>query len=66
MCLHISDDQHERRYRDWERRYTKAAESFAVCELLEALGSAASSDEISTIVDTHDQLTCLAAGHTLS
>jgi hypothetical protein len=60
------DAAQERRYRDWERRYTQVAESFAVCELLEAFGGGASNGEISTILDTHDQLTCLAQGRKLA
>ena len=60
------DAEQERRYRDWERRYTKAAQCFAVCELLEVCGGAASNGEISTILDTHDKLTCLAQGRKLA
>ncbi len=60
------DDASERLYRDWERRYTKAGENYGVCELLEVCGNAAPDNEIVTILETHDRLTCDGQGRRLA
>lgn len=60
------DAERERRYRDWERRYTKASDAYGVCELLEVCGNAAPDNEIVTILGTHDRLTCDGRGKKLA
>jgi hypothetical protein len=51
------DQQAERVYRDWERRYEKASQRYRVCELAETCGRVAANGAISPVVELHDRLT---------
>jgi len=53
-----TSDQQERRYRAWEERYARAAQAYAVCELIECYGDTIADEQISAIVEKHDGLTC--------
>jgi hypothetical protein len=52
------DSRAEHSYRDWERRYEKAAEQYRVCDLVETCGTAAHNDEIVTVLALHDEVAC--------
>lgn len=49
----------ERKYREWEESYHRLANTFAVCELVEAMGSTTIDESVRPILDTHDRLTML-------
>lgn len=48
----------ERRYRDWERRYTDRIGAYKVCDLLEVCGRGAVNGQVAGIVELHDRLAC--------
>jgi len=52
------DSHAEQSYRDWERRYEEAAETYRVCDLVETCGTPAPNDEITTVLALHDELAC--------
>jgi len=61
-----TDQNAERRYRDWQRRYEKAADGYRVCDLVETCGKPAHNDEIDTILALHDELACAGADKELA
>ena len=48
----------QRRYRDWERRYTDRIGTYKVCDLLEVCGNGAANGQVAKIVELHDRLAC--------
>ena len=61
-----ADSRAEQSYRDWERRYEKAAGKYRVCDLVETCGTAAHHDEIDTVLALHDEVTCDPANQELA
>ncbi len=53
-----ADSRAEQSYRDWERRYEKAAGKYRVCDLVETCGTAAHHDEIAAVLALHDEVAC--------
>lgn len=60
------DQQAERAYRDWERRYERASQRYRVCELVQTCGHLAADGEISAVVELHDRLTGGDSGRELA
>jgi hypothetical protein len=52
------DSRAEQSYRDWERRYEKAAGKYRICDLVETCGTSAHNDEIATVLALHDEIAC--------
>lgn len=52
-----SDDAAERRFREWEARYSEASRPFAVCRFVGTFGSASVHCEIAPLVAMHDEMT---------
>jgi hypothetical protein len=51
-------EEQERRYRAWQERYRQAGQAYAVCELIECYGDTLGDDQISAVLERHDDLTC--------
>ena len=60
------DAQAERAYRDWERQYSRAAQAYTVCKLVETCGGATGSGEIAMVLELHDRLACDGCGTELA
>ena len=53
-----TNDEQERRYRAWQERYARAAQAYAVCELVECYGDTIADEQISAVIEKHDEFTC--------
>lgn len=52
------NQKEEKKYRQWEKEYAACSESFGVCKLYGIYGHDSKNDQISTIIQLHDQYTC--------
>ena len=56
----------EREMREWERRYDRASEGYASCQLLEEVGSGAEHPEVAPLRALHDEHTRVGSGRPLA
>jgi len=56
------DEEHEARYRAWEKSYLHRSKSYATCDFVTTFGTESARDTVREIVSIHDKFTCTGAG----
>jgi len=56
----------EQNYREWERRYQRAASNYTVCRLVKQLGADEMHPDVAPILAAHDEMACAAGSLSLA